>query len=142
MIEIEAPPQDFCDSKTSECYRLITRVTVDVDTNPYTLALEDYFNEAIATLQRDYSITAVSKSAPTTLSDVKAYRIEYYTRDERGNKVNSVLQYYAVIDGKVYILSYTGPYSPYDDSIYQMNKPDARNIFLSFNVDREFKEIL
>ncbi|MBP1927808.1 hypothetical protein J2741_000355 [Methanolinea mesophila] len=141
VIEIEAPPQDFCDNRSGECYRLITKVTVDVDTNPFTTVLEDYFNEAVATLQRDYSITAVSKSAPTSLSEVKAYRIEYYTRDERGNKLNSVLQYYSVIDGKVYILSYMGPYSQYDDSIYQVNKPDARNIFLSFIVDREFREI-
>jgi hypothetical protein len=141
VIEIAAPPQDYCDSKTAECYRLITKVTVDVDTNPYTLVLEDYFNEAVARLQKEYSITAVSKSAPTSLSDVKAYRIEYYTRDERGNKLNSVLQYYAIIDGKVYILSYMGPYSQYDDSIYQVNKPDARNIFLSFMVDREFKQV-
>jgi hypothetical protein len=142
VIEIQAPPQDYCDSKTAECYRLITRVTVDVDTNPFTTDLEDYFNEAVSTLQKDYSITATSKSAPTILSDMKAYRIEYSTRDERGNKVNSVLQYYSVIDGKVYIVSYTGPYSPYDDSIYQVNKPEARNIIMSFMVDREFKEVV
>jgi hypothetical protein len=140
-VEIQGPPQDYCDTKTSECYRLITRVTVDVDTNPFTTELEDYFNEAVSTLQNEYSITATSKSAPTTLSDVKAYRIEYYTRDERGNKVNSVLQYYAFIDGKVYIVSYSGPYSPYDDSIYQVNKPDARNIILSFTVNREYKPV-
>ena len=139
--EIQAPPQDYCDSKTAECYRLITKVTVDVDTNPFTTELEDYFNDAVSTLQKDYSITASSKSAPTTLSGVKAYRIEYYTRDERGNKMNSVLQYYAFIDGKVYIVSYSGPYSPYDDSIYQVNKPDARNIILNFTVNREFKPI-
>jgi hypothetical protein len=142
VIEIEAPPQDYCDSKSAECYRLITRVTVDVDTNPFTTDLEDYFNEAVSTLQKDYSITATSKSAPTILSDMKAYGIEYSTRDERGNKVNSVLQYYSVIDGKVYIVSYTGPYSPYDDSIYQVNKPEARNIIMSFMVDREFKEVV
>jgi hypothetical protein len=139
-IIITTPPELECSSETTECYKLLSTFTVDVIQNPETIVLEDYFNDAVSTLQQEYYITTTSKSAPTTLSDNKAYRIDFFTRDERGNPDKSYLQYYTIIDKKVYILTYSGPYST-QETVFDYYKRDAQEIIKSFEVDREYKTV-
>ncbi|HPJ74620.1 MAG TPA: hypothetical protein PKX98_07215 [Methanoregulaceae archaeon] len=108
--------------------------------NPSTLVLEDYFNDAISTLQQTHFITTTSKSSPTTLSGNKAYRIDFFTRDKRGNPEKSYMQYYTIIDKKVYILTYSGPYST-QETVFDYYKRDAFQIIKSFTVDRDYKTV-
>jgi hypothetical protein len=138
VLTLTAPVETACDAETSQCYKYIANFTVEIDQKPYTLVLEDYFNSAVSKLQIDYYITTTSKSAPTMLSDTRAYQIEYYTHDKRGNSVRSFMQYYAIIDGKAYIISYFGPYS-LRENVYDHNKPDAQRIINSIDITRTFK---
>lgn len=137
VLTLTAPVETGCDSKTNQCFKYIANFTVEIDQKPHTIVLEDYFNKAVSGLQLNYHITTTSKSAPALLSDMRSYQIEYYTHDKRGNADRSFMQYYAVIDGKGYILSYFGPYSSWDN-VYDHNKADAQAIVDSFTVKRTF----
>jgi len=138
VLTLTAPIERGCDSETSQCFNYIANLTVEIDQKPKTLILEDYFNSAVSQLQLDYFITTTSKSAPALLSDTRAYQIEYYTRDKRGNADRRYMQYYALMDGKGYIVSYFGPYSTWEN-VYDHNKPDAQMVVNSFTVQRTFK---
>jgi hypothetical protein len=132
--------EERCSDETTECYKYIAVLSVDIDTNPYTVVLEDYFNQYVSDLQHNYGITATSKSAPTTLSGSKAYSIEYYSRDGRGNPTKNYLQYFVILDKKVYILTYSGTYST-GETVYSRNKQPAQEMVNSFTVDREYKVV-
>jgi hypothetical protein len=138
VLTLTAPVETSCDSETSQCYKYIATLTVEIDQNPSTTVLEDYFNKAVSKLQLEYSITTKTKSAPAMLSATKAYQIEYYTHDKRGNAVRSFMQYYAIIDGKGYIISYFGPYSV-RENVFDHNKGDAQSIIDSLSITRSFK---
>jgi hypothetical protein len=140
VLTLTAPVETGCDSETSQCYKYIASFTVEIDQKPHTLVLEDYFNKAVSRLQIEYYITTTSKSAPAMLSDTRAYQIEYYTHDKRGNAARSFMQYYTIIDGKGYIISYFGPYS-LRENVYDHNKADAQRIIDSLNITRTFKPV-
>jgi hypothetical protein len=138
VLTLTAPVEKGCDSLNSQCYEYIASFTVEIDQKPHTLVLEDYFNKAVSLLQLEYHITTTSKSAPAILSGARSYQIEYYTHDERGNADRNFMQYYTIIDGKGYILSYFAPYSTWDN-VYHHNKADAQGIVDSFSVTRTYK---
>jgi hypothetical protein len=138
VLTLTAPIEKECDAETSQCYEYIARFTVEIDQKPFTLVPEDYFNKAVSRLQLEYHITTTSKSAPAMMSDTRAYQIEYYTHDSRGNADRRFMQYYAIIDGKGYIISYFGPYSSWDN-VYHHNKADAQRIVDSLSVNRTYK---
>jgi hypothetical protein len=139
VLILTAPVENECDRTGTRCFKYTASMTFEVDQNPFTLVPEDYFNQAVAALQNEYSITATSKSAPCIVSGTRAYQIEFYTRDERGNPDRSYMQYYTVIDGKVYIISYTGPYSTWEN-VYSHNKGDATRIIDTIVVKRDYME--
>lgn len=134
---ITAPVETSCSPQTLQCYEYTAMVTVSIDTNVGTGGLEEYFTKKIAALQQQLGITATSKSAQTILSGERAYWIEYYTRDSRGNPSKRFMQYYALLDRKVYIITYSGPYST-NENVYSRNKADAQKIIESFSVKREY----
>jgi hypothetical protein len=138
VLTLTAPVETGCDSETSQCYEYIARFTVEIDQKPFTDQLEDYFNKAVSHLQLEYHITTTSKSAPAVMSDTRAYQIEYYTHDERGNADRSFMQYYVIIDGKAFIISYFGPYSSWEN-VYDHNKGDAQRIVDSLSITRVYK---
>jgi hypothetical protein len=138
MLVLTAPIESDCDPISAQCFKYIASMTFEIDQKPDTLVLEDYFNSAVASLQEDYGITATSKSASCMLSGNRAYQIEFYTRDERGNPDRSYMQYYTLIDKKGYIISYTGPYCNWEN-VFSHNKGDAQRIIDSFWVDRTFE---
>ena len=140
MLVLTAPPESDCDQINAQCFKYIASMTFEIDQHPDTLVLEDYFNSAVAALQRDYGITATSKSASCMLSGNRAYQIEFYTRDERGNPDKSYMQYYTLIDKKGYIISYTGPYSTWEN-VFSHNKGDAQRIIDSFWVERTYEVV-
>ncbi len=139
-VTLSAPAETECSSRTTECYHYIASLTVSIDQKPETIVLEDYFNKKVSKLQKDLAITATSKSAPTTLSGNKAYWIEYYTRDSRGNPSKTYMQYFTILDKKVYILTYSGPYST-AENVYSRNKPEVEKMIKEFVVEREYRSI-
>ncbi len=140
MLVLTAPPESECDPLNAQCFKYIATMTIDIDQNPQTLSLEEYFNSAVAALQRDYAITSTSRSASCMLSNNRAYQIEFFTRDERGNPDRSYMQYYTLIDKKGYIISYTGPYSTWEN-VFSINKGDAQRIIDSFWVERTYEVV-
>lgn len=140
VLTLGAPVETMCDSDSNQCYKYVANFTIEIDSKPSTLVIEEYFNNAIARLQRDYSITTTTRSAPAMLSNARAYQIEYYTHDSRGNAVRRFMQYYTIIDGKGYIISYFGPYS-IRDNVYDHNKADAQQIIDSIEIIRTFKPV-
>jgi hypothetical protein len=140
LLILTAPVETNCDTTSAECFKYIASMTILIDPNPETLALEDYFNHAVSALQKDYGITSTSKSATSILSGNRAYQIEFYTRDERGNPERSYMQYYTIIDKKGYIISYTGPYSTWEN-VYSHNKGDAQRIIDSFELERVYQPV-
>lgn len=139
-MTITAPVETECSTETSECYQYVASVVVSIDQNPGTTVLEDYFNRKVSSLQKSLGITSTSKSALTTISGNNAYWIEYYTRDARGNPLKWYMQYYSLIDKKVFIITYSGPYST-GDNVYSTNKPDAQKMIDSFTVERQYKVV-
>jgi hypothetical protein len=137
VLVLTAPVERECPQESTQCYEYIASMTIVIDPNPGTPNPEDYFTIAVAALQEKYSITSTSKSASCLLSGVRAYQIEFFTRDERGNPERSYMQYYGLFDGKAYIISYTGPYST-GENVYSHNKADAQRIIDSFVVDRTY----
>jgi hypothetical protein len=75
------------------------------------------------------------------LAGTKAYEIDYFTKDSRGNRDKSYVQYYTMIDDKVYILTYSGTFSTNEDSVFEIHKPDAQKIIDSFDVERVYKVV-
>jgi hypothetical protein len=140
VLTLGAPVETMCDSDTNQCYKYVANFTVEVDPNPSTLVIEDYFTNAVARLQRDYSITTTTRSATAMLSNARAYQIEYFTHDKRGNPVRSFMQYYTIIDGKGYIISYFGPYY-IRENVFDHNKADAQQIINSIEIIRTFKPV-
>ena len=140
VLTLTAPIETACDSDTSQCYKYVATFTVEIDQNPSITVLEDYFNKAVSKLQLEYSITTTTKSAPALLSATRAYQIEYYTHDKRGNAVRNFMQYYAIIDGKGYIISYFGPYS-IRENVFDHNKGDAQRIIDSISITRSYKPV-
>jgi hypothetical protein len=141
VLVLTAPPETECNSISAQCFKYIASMTFEIDRNPDTLSLEEYFNRAVASLQKDYAITSTSRSASCILSGNRAYQIEFYTRDERGNPDRSYMQYYTLIDKKGYIISYTGPFST-RERVFAMNKGDAQRIIDSFEVERTYEEVI
>lgn len=140
LLILTAPIETDCDTTLAQCFKYIATMTIEIDQDPGTTVLEDYFNHAIAALQKDYGITSTSKSATAYLSGNRAYQIEFYTRDERGNPDRSYMQYYSIIDKKAYIISYTGPYDTWEN-VYSHNKGDAQGIIDSFNLERVYQQV-
>jgi len=140
VLTLNAPEETGCDTRLNQCYVYIAQLTVEIDSKPHTLIVEDYFNKAVSQLQIQHGITTTSKTSATVLSDSRAYQIEYFTRDKRGNPDRSFMQYYTIIDGKGYIISYFGPYSSWD-GVYRNNKADAQDIINSITVERSFKPV-
>ena len=140
LLILTAPIETDCDTTQAQCFKYIATMNIEIDQDPGTTVLEDYFNHAIAALQKDYGITSTSRSATTYLSGNRAYQIEFYTRDERGNSDRSYMQYYSIIDKKGYIISYTGPYDTWEN-VYSHNKGDAQRIIDSFNLERVYQQI-
>jgi hypothetical protein len=140
LLILTAPVETNCDTTSAECFKYIASMTILIDQNPETLVLENYFNHAVSALQKDYGITSTSKSASSILSGNRAYQIEFYTRDERGNPMRSYMQYYTIIDQKAYIISYTGPYSNWEN-VYSHNKGDAQRIVDSFELERVYQPV-
>jgi hypothetical protein len=140
MLVLTAPTESECNSVSAQCFKYIASMTFEIDQHPDTLVLEDYFTSAVAALQEDYGITATSKSASCMLSGNRAYQIEFYTRDERGNPDRSYMQYYTLIDKKGYIISYTGPFSNWEN-VFSHNKGDAQRMIDSFEVERIYEVV-
>jgi len=141
LLVLTAPPETECNSISAQCFKYIASLTIDIDRDPDTFDLEKYFNRAVASLQKDYDITSTTKSSSCMLDGNRAYQIEFYTRDERGNPDSSYMQYYTLIDKKGYIISYTGPYSTWEH-VYALNKGDAQRIIDSFEVERTYEEVV
>ncbi len=141
VVVLNTPTLQDCNPFTGECFVHIASFSVDVDPGPDPEVLEDYFNKAVSKLQLQYSITSTSKSAPTMLAGTKAYEIDYFTKDSRGNRDKSYVQYYTMIDDKVYILTYSGTFSTNEDSVFETHKPDAQKIIDSFEVERVYKVV-
>jgi len=139
ILHLTAPVETECEKTGTQCYKYTANMTVEVDPNPVTLLPDGYFIQAVADLQGKYSITTTSKSAPCIISGIRAYQIEFYTRDKRGNPDRSFMQYYVVVDGKAYIISYTGPYSTWEN-VYSENKGDAQRIIDSIVFRRNYLE--
>ncbi|HON80898.1 MAG TPA: PsbP-related protein [Methanoregulaceae archaeon] len=140
VVVLTAPPETECDSYSAQCFKYIATMTIEIDQDPHTLSLEEYFNSAVSSLQKSHAITSTSKSAPCMLSGNRAYQIEFYTRNERGNPDRSYMQYYTLIDKKGYIISYTGPYSSWEN-VFSHNKGDAQRIIDSFDVERTYEVV-
>jgi hypothetical protein len=140
LLVLTAPTETECDLINAQCFKYIATMNIEIDKNPATLSLEEYFNSAVASLIEDYDITQTSRSASCLLSGNRAYQIEFYTRDERGNPDRSYMQYYTLIDKKGYIISYTGPFSNWEN-VFSHNKGDAQRIIDSFWVDRTFEVV-
>jgi hypothetical protein len=141
VVVINTPSLQECNPFTGECFVHIASFSVEVDPSPDPAVLEDYFNKAVSKLQQQYAITSTSKSAPTILADNKAYEIDYFTKDSRGNRDKIYVQYYSMIDDRVYILTYSGTFSTNEDSVFETNKPDAQKIIDSFEVERVYKVV-
>ncbi len=139
VLIMTAPVENECDRTGTQCYKYIASMTIELDKDPFTLVPEEYFNKAVAAFQDEYSITTTSKSAACIVSGSRAYQIEFYTRDERGNPDRSYMQYYCFIDGKVYIISYTGPFSNWEN-VYSRNRSDAVRIIDSIVFVRDYRE--
>lgn len=137
---LTAPAEKECPRGDTQCYLYTASMVIEVVPEPGTPNPEDYFTASIAALQAKYTITSTTKSAPCYLSGTRAYQIEFYTRDERGNPEKSYMQYYGIFDGRAYILSYIGPYSTWEN-VYSKNKGDAQRIVDSFVVERTYKEV-
>jgi hypothetical protein len=140
LLILTAPIETDCDTIRAQCFKYIATLTIGIDQDPEMMDLEEYFNHAVAALQKDYGITSTSRSASCILSGNRAYQIEFYTRDERGNPDRSYMQYYTIIDKKGYIISYTGPYSTVEN-VYSHNKGDAQRIIDSFNLERVYEPV-
>ncbi|MCU0631738.1 MAG: DUF1795 domain-containing protein [Methanolinea sp.] len=139
-VTFTAPPDTKCSAVTTECYQYVASLAISIDQKPETIELEEYFNKKVAKLQQDLAITATSKSAPTIISGNKAYWIEYYTRDSRGNPSKRYMQYFTILDKKVYVLTYSGPYST-AENVYSIHKPDVQKMINAFEVEREYKVV-
>ena len=137
VVTFTAPIETTCSAETKQCYQYVASLSIAIDTNIGMGGLEQYFNKKIATLQQQLAITATSKSAPTYISGERAYWIEYYTRDSRGNPSKRYMQYFALLDKKVYILTYSGPFST-KENVYSRNKEDVQKMIEGFTVDREY----
>lgn len=142
FITFSSPERKLCNEIKSECFAAMALFTVEVVPNPEPAILEEFFNQAVANLQEQYAITTTSKSPTTYVADVKAYGINYLTRDERGNPVEQVMQIYTIIDDKAYILTYSAPYSVSRDNLYDTYHEDALEIVNSFNVTRVYKPVI
>ncbi|MDD1709067.1 MAG: hypothetical protein LUQ33_07865 [Methanoregulaceae archaeon] len=139
VLILTAPVETACEETGTRCYKYTANMSFEIDQNPFTLIPDEYFVRAVADLQAKYSITTTSKSAPCIISGIRAYQIEFYTRDKRGNPDRSYMQYYVIVDGKAYIISYTGRYSTWDN-VYSNNKGDAQQIIDSIVFKRDFSE--
>jgi hypothetical protein len=142
FVAFRSPERKLCNEIKSECFAVMSLFTVEVVPNPEPADLEEYFNQAVATLQEEYAITTTSKSPTTYIADVKAYGINYITRDERGNPMEQVMQLYTIIDQKAYILTYSAPYSVSTDNLYDTYHDDALYMVDSFNVTRVYKPVI
>lgn len=137
ILQLTPPAENVCDRTGLKCFKYLANLTIEVDQRPFTLAPDEYFVDAVAALQVKHSITSTSNSAPCIVSGTRAYQIEFFTRDARGNPERSGMNYYLIIDGKAYIISYTGPYSSWDN-VYSNNKRDALRIIDSLTFTRDY----
>lgn len=139
VLTLTAPDEKECPTDGTQCLKYTAVMTIDIDAAPSTPYADEYFTQTVAALQNKYAITATSKSAMCLLSGARAFQIEFYTRDTRGNPERKYQQYYGLFDGKAYIISYTGPYST-DHDVYAKNKGDFQRIIDSIVINRNYKE--
>jgi hypothetical protein len=140
-ITFTSPERRICNDLKTECYSLFSLFTIKVIPNPQPAELEAYFNKAVSDLQEEYSITTLTNTPTTYISGVKAYGLNYYTKDDRGTPVRMVMQFYTLIDDKVYIITYSAPYSVEKENMFDTYRWDALNMVQSFNVKRIYKPV-
>jgi hypothetical protein len=140
-ITFTSPERRICNDLKTECYSLFSLFTIKVIPNPQPAELEAYFNKAVSDLQEEYSITTTTNTPTTYISGVKAYGLNYYTKDERGVPMRMVMQLYVLIDDKIYIITYSAPYSVEKDNMFDTYRWDALNMVQSFNVDRIYNPV-
>jgi hypothetical protein len=138
-VTFTSPERKQCNDLKTECYSIFSVFTIQAVPNPQPAVLEDYFNKAVSDLQSDYAITATTKAPTTYIAGVKAYGLNYYTKDDRGDPLRMVMQFYTLIDDKMYILTYSAPYSVEKDNIFDTYRWDALEMVQSFEVDRIYK---
>ena len=136
VVKFHSPVVSMCNARNEDCADYVGTFSVSVDPNPQPPTLEEYFNRALGGLQQKYQITATTKNSQATLSGNKAYSINYITKDSRGNPDKEVMQYYSILYGKAYVLTYSAGYYEKRDTMFGDYEEPAERMIGSFRVEK------
>ncbi len=122
-----------CNAKNTSCVNTTSNFAIMIQKTDE-VTPEDYFTKSIAELTRTSEITTTSKNSQTSLSGFRAYWVEYFTKDSRGNRDRSVLRLYAVVGHYGYIIVYYGPYTDDGKGVYDKYMPEVLEMIRSMKI--------
>lgn len=136
LVKFHSPIVTLCNTRKTDCADYVGTLSVSVDPAPKPSNIEEYYNKAIGAVQEKYQITATTKNSVTTLSGMKAYSITYITKDARGNPDKQVLQYYAILYGKGYVITYSAGFYEKRQTMFPQYEEEAESIISTFRVEK------
>ena len=104
VVEFYSPSIERCNSERTKCVFVRSEVSVDVDSDPGTDEVADYFVRDTARITSGQGIAITKRNALFKLSGVKAYRLDYNSHSDKED-IN-VLRAYTIISNRAYIIHY------------------------------------
>jgi hypothetical protein len=132
VVDFYSPSINRCDSDQITCSLVKTTVMVEVDTQPGTKEIAEYYVPEVARITRESGVQITKTNAISELSGVKAYRLDY-TATYNKNEIK-LLSAYSLINDKVYIVTYRA-YSPIklEEDQFEKYYNTAMDMFKSFH---------
>jgi hypothetical protein len=107
VVDFYSPSITRCNNEGHDCKLVRAQFSIDVDENPGTSDVSDYYVRDVARLSTEYPIQITKSNAQTILSNEKALRLDY----QLGNDIDiKVIRVYSIINGKVYIFNFHSHY--------------------------------
>ena len=128
-VEFYSPSITRCNTRDVDCIMVRSEMDIDVDDNPLTKVLEDYYIKDVARITSNGGVEITRSQSLIKLSDTKGYSLDYNSGSE-SDGVN-VLRAYTIIGGKAYILTFhahypkskeTDQFTQYYNDVEQMRK--------------------
>lgn len=133
VVEFYSPSINRCDSDQIGCAIVKTTMMVEIETQPNTKEIADYFVPEVARITRETGVQITKTNAIFELSGVKAYRLDYSAQYNKNDI--KLLSAYTLINDKVYIVTYRA-YAPVrlEEDQFEKYYNTAMDMFKSFDV--------
>jgi len=107
IVKFHTPVVTLCNVRKTDCADYVATLSVSIDPNPTPSNVEEYYNKALGGLQEKYQNHRHDQEfAGTPLRD-ESLQYQLHHQGCTGQPDKQVMQYYSILYGKAYVLTYS-----------------------------------